>query len=48
MVFSSGIRWAMSNEEFDVFALTSLIACWIIGALIGDLIGKKETTNFRN
>lgn len=47
MIFSNaGIRWAMSNEEFDLFALTSLIACWIIGALIGDLVGKKRNYQF--
>jgi hypothetical protein len=33
-----------SSVGVDLFAITSLIICLVLGALIGDLIGKKRVT----
>jgi uncharacterized membrane protein len=33
-----------SSVGVDLFAITSLIICLVLGALIGDLIGKKRET----
>jgi len=49
MLFSNatGIRWVIGGLIGDgFFALISLITCWILGALIGDWIGKKRNYKF--
>ncbi len=43
---TSGFRWEISNTTFDLFSLTSLIICWLVGGFIGYMIGKKKKYKF--
>ena len=46
IILHTGIRWTIlkttGNLGNDLFALASLIICWVIGGYIGDWLGKRR------